>query len=882
MSTVTVCPKCDKKYKTSRKPGTKLRCKKCRTVFAVESQDSVAATMLDDSPPDSDDDALNAEMGGKSGLLGSGAAAKVTLQDVESGDSFFDDKTIDEGGDNTSPSGSFATLLTETDGESKYVVDREIARGGMGAILRSIDRDIRREVAMKVMLKSADERTRLRFVEEAQITGQLTHPNIVPVYDLGYDENNQLYFTMKMVKGRSLEEVLDELREHPRTAETRFSLHKLLTVFTKVCDAISFAHSKGVVHRDLKPANIMLGDYGEVLVMDWGLAKVGATRKARKSAKTSTADEEAQAAADEEISEFVESIRTQTGSSMTLDGQVAGTPAYMSPEQAEGKIDAIDERSDIYALGAILYEILCLKAPVQGSTVYEMLIAVSEGKIRPPEKRTGKHRNVPKDLSAVCMKALSKKKKDRYDTVLEMKQDIELYLEGRSVSAVDAGVMDAVVKLVKRNKGVSISVGAAALVVLSISIYSYVSIRSALVRSEVERQKAVAASEKAQKALRAYTAEKIARESEGEESAPAFLRAAKKSAEQNDLEAALLNAKSAMERDPDMVEAQIYTAGVLAVQRKYADAIKLMEAYLRESRKDIRKSGTDAFYDAMAYRRVARGIIDICKEGRKGNGPEVRSRFYHIFVDMEAHELAGLVSQDAKQLVDVYRKRLEESWPGAENLLKCNSCQEISLDLKNYSDKSRIRSLAPLRGMRLTSLNLVGVPSIKSFEPLNKNTLRHLTVGDSSEAQRLDISSLRGFRLESFCTIYVRLADLTPLEGMPLRRLSIKQAGVYDLSALQGMPLVAVSVEANPITDISPLKGMHLEVLNLNRTKVRDFSPLAGMELKELLLPDHFAEAKGLDIIRNMRSLHVLGCSSFSKTTPTKFWKKFEEAQKSQ
>ena len=144
----------------------------------------------------------------------------------------------------------------------------------MGAVLRAVDCDIRREVAVKYMLDQADPKKKLRFIEEAQITGQLEHPNIVPIHELGMDAEKRLFFAMKMVKGRSLAQVLDDLRQNPKTAEREWSLGRFLNIFVNVCNALAYAHSRGVVHRDLKPANIMVGDFGEVYVMDWGLAKV--------------------------------------------------------------------------------------------------------------------------------------------------------------------------------------------------------------------------------------------------------------------------------------------------------------------------------------------------------------------------------------------------------------------------------------------------------------------------------------------------------------------------------------------------------------------------------------------------------------------------------
>ncbi len=159
-------------------------------------------------------------------------------------------------------------------GKARYRVESEIARGGMGAVLRAVDCDIQRDVAVKYLLDQTDPKKKARFVAEARITGQLEHPNIVPIHELGVDAQGRLYFAMKMVKGRSLGEVLEDLREVPRVAERDWPLSRLLNVFVNICHALAYAHSHGVVHRDLKPANIMIGDFGEVYVMDWGVAKV--------------------------------------------------------------------------------------------------------------------------------------------------------------------------------------------------------------------------------------------------------------------------------------------------------------------------------------------------------------------------------------------------------------------------------------------------------------------------------------------------------------------------------------------------------------------------------------------------------------------------------
>src|SRR5262249_988624 len=267
--------------------------------------------------------------GTESSLAKAGIAAGVTLAK-------HDTSQLPPGGKPLRP----APLAGRKSSKERYVIEGEIARGGMGAVLRAIDCDIRREVAVKYMLDASDPMKQARFVEEAQINGQLEHPNIVPVYDLGIDAQKRPFIMMKMVKGRSLKEVLDQLRDNPKIADKEFTLGRLLNILVNVCNALSFAHARGVIHRDLKPANIMLGDYGEVYVMDWGLAKVlnqpGAAERMPQAVMASTPS----ASVPGRNSKVVTNRAPEAD--LTQEGSVLGTPVYMPPEQATGKLDAID------------------------------------------------------------------------------------------------------------------------------------------------------------------------------------------------------------------------------------------------------------------------------------------------------------------------------------------------------------------------------------------------------------------------------------------------------------------------------------------------------------------------------------------------------------
>jgi len=349
----------------------------------------------------------------------------------------------------------------------RYGNELEIARGGMGAILRVHDRDLHRELAMKVMLDEQGgvepdspeaARLRARFLEEAQVTGQLDHPGIVPVHELGLDAQGRVYFTMKLVRGRDLRAVYEQL--HKR--EEGWNLPRALGVLLRVCEAMAFAHAKGVIHRDLKPANIMVGRFGEVYVMDWGLARV---LGAGASLDRPRNDDESR----------VTSARQATtldgdASLATLDGDVVGTPAYMSPEQALGRLDDLGPRSDVYSLGAMLYELLAGHMPYMraGETrsPFTVVRLLKEG---PPEPLERIARGADGELVAICDKAMARDPRARYAGMLELAEDLRAYLEGRVVRAHRTGALVEFKKWIGRNRGFAAAVAAAVLVGIGLS-----------------------------------------------------------------------------------------------------------------------------------------------------------------------------------------------------------------------------------------------------------------------------------------------------------------------------------------------------------------------------------------------------------------------------
>jgi len=355
-------------------------------------------------------------------------------------------------------------ILAQGSKGARYRLRGEIARGGMGAILRVWDEDLGRELAMKVVLGSegdsgrgstprVDERRVARFLEEAQITGQLDHPGVVPVHELGLDGQGHVYFTMRLVKGRDLGRILELVR----SGEEGWNQTRALGVLLRVCEAMAYAHSKGVIHRDLKPANVMVGSYGEVYVMDWGLARVIGRADAHDlRIRDGTASATIQTARRDE---------RKVGSDsplVTMEGDVVGTPAYMPPEQARGRVEQISARSDVYAIGAMLYHLLSGQMPFvargESKSNLDVLHALLHGAPLPLRRL---REDVPPELEAICEKAMAREIPQRYANTLELAEDLRAYLEGRVVKAHETGAFAELRKWVARNKPLAAAAGLA-------------------------------------------------------------------------------------------------------------------------------------------------------------------------------------------------------------------------------------------------------------------------------------------------------------------------------------------------------------------------------------------------------------------------------------
>lgn len=366
---------------------------------------------------------------------------------------------LDDSGDGHAPRGQARAHNPDDGGTVTYCVDapdfssqryaerKFHARGAMGEVWRVLDTQINRVVALKTLRKRGTDNQQ-RFLAEAQITGQLEHPNVVPVHDLGVDQNDgEVYYTMRFLDGQTLDDVIDDFHESRKSpGERALALRGLLEHFLDACDAVHYAHKRGVVHRDIKPDNIVVGTDGETWVVDWGLAKV--------------ADQPELSS----LSGISVTLTSSGASTEKRSGSVLGTPAYMPPELAEGHGAEAGPTCDVYLLGATLYKILTNRAPRRGSTHQEV---IEMARTMPPVPPREIDKTVPRALEAICLRAMARKPANRYQSARELAEDLRRYLAYEPVVAYPEPLLERCWRWVWRHRQVlTRAAGAAAAVIL--------------------------------------------------------------------------------------------------------------------------------------------------------------------------------------------------------------------------------------------------------------------------------------------------------------------------------------------------------------------------------------------------------------------------------
>jgi len=377
--------------------------------------------------------------------------------------------------------GGSGDRLAPGDETERYRVEDEFARGGFGEILTVFDKSLRRTVALKQLSSKTIEASefRRRFLNEARITAYLEHPGVVPVYQLHEPPGREPYYTMKLVRGDTLADAIEQFHatEHS-PSDQQVHRARLLGAYLTVARTMAFAHSRGVIHRDLKPANIVLGEFGETVVLDWGLAK-----------RTGGGADELSATPAGPSPEPFE---------MTLDvtqaGDVIGTPVYMSPEQASGATDTMDQRCDVYAMGAILYELLTGKRPYRGSSSREVIEKVIGAELAAPRSVSPA---IPRPLEAICLKAMASDPDDRYPSCAELADDVERFGANQPIGAYRESIGERSSRWMRRHRTLGLAAIAGLIVVAAVAVVAAVMINRQRTRAVAAEARAVASESKA-------------------------------------------------------------------------------------------------------------------------------------------------------------------------------------------------------------------------------------------------------------------------------------------------------------------------------------------------------------------------------------------------
>ncbi|NCC51139.1 MAG: hypothetical protein EOM20_07985 [Spartobacteria bacterium] len=750
-------------------------------------------------------------------------------------------------------------------GNRKYILGEIIAEGGMGTVYAANDLNCQRVVAMKVLNlgEQVSGQDLLRFVEEARITAQLEHPNIVPVYEAGLDDRNRAYYTMKYVKGITLSAILSGLRKKDQDTIRDYPLNRLLNIFQKVCDAVAFAHSRGMIHRDLKPDNIMVADYGEVLVMDWGLARLAIEddNAPRGGALSPGAPHQPdiktlRASADET------SIKTQSG-------RVMGTPGYLAPEQAY-LIDApIGYAADIYALGAILYALLTLRPPLvidHPDDVLSFIIALKANTITPPISYNDNLRSshpdsqpaeiafphcpgghIPSFLSEVCMKCLATQPKDRYASVTDVQQTIEEFQQGLTWNLLINSQFTEERELARwQVMGCDYTLDEDGLHLHPAmpQLLLYKGDLGGDIRMDFECRLTSIYLNHIGCFFSAVAGDNY------KDIAPSGYEF---------VYGGYDNSMNVLTRSHQQVWKQVQsplkrnTTYRVCVKRTGATismhindreicAYVDMDPLIGGDRTALGLScwGSEfCIRNIQIYTRGSPGKVDLLdfaeRQLHAGKYTFAKEIFMEVMDLFPAPERANRARKghdkacarlEIMATLPIWKQRLDALWPDKAYKIRVDQ-NGVVLDICHLG----IDDLSPLRDMPVTGLYCAHNP-ITSLEPLRGMPIEALNCADTWVT---DLSPLTGAPLTLLDTELCGINSLAPLRGAPLNMLNCGGCGaITDLSPLRDMPLTFLSCWGNSIASLEPLRGLLLTGLYCGSNAIEDISPLQGMPLTML------------------------------------------------
>ena len=627
--------------------------------------------------------------------------------------------------DGPAPADLFAATLGE-----KYAVTGQVGAGGMKLIQRAHDRNADRDVALAMLRKdaprSAQER---RFLREARITAALEHPNIVPVHEIGLDAGKRPYFTMKLLGGENLHDILHHLNADEPAYLKQYPASRRLEIFQNVCHAMAFAHSRGVVHLDLKPANIQVGSFGEVLVLDWGLAKILAG---------STVP----------LPDLLREV--------PVDGAVRGTPGYMAPEQERGDFPALDQRTDIFALGAVL------KALVIGK---------------------GSHRKVPPALEAVVSKAMAPAPSERYQSVEALARDVRAFVGGFAVSAQNVGLGTLFWLLVKRHKAVFAVMAGSLLTITALLSIFVIEITQSERRAVDALAQTTVSERRAMDALARLREEQVEKLRLGRLATPQLLNHAEELIRTLRYDDALTELNLIVSLDSSLAQAWIRKGFLHLGRQEFADAAQVFDRlpnYAARAKRDkILRAGeiADKYRQLTApagtltYPQLLELIQDITSKTNALSGDLQEIALGQLFQDVNCNGPA-----DPAHLEFIRNALSLLNLPATNLTFQCRM-EENGLVLELHG--KQVSQILPVTGLQAYALDLAGT-AVTELRWLRNSDLQVLNLTDTP------------------------VKDLNPIFSLPLTELRLVNCGNVRLEQLRNLPKlekVVVSEKQVPVVE---------------------------------------------------------------------------------
>ncbi|MDF7809301.1 protein kinase [Pontiellaceae bacterium B12219] len=644
--------------------------------------------------------------------------------------------------------------LMDGNPELRYSANKKLNEGGMKAIWEVDDHRTARKVAMALIQDSkiASEDDIDSFLYEARLTANLQHPNIIPIYDIALDENGNPYFTMKALKGETLGDIIKRLRTGNAEYAGRFSRTRLLGIFLKVCNAIDYAHTKGVIHLDLKPSNINIGDFGEVHVLDWGLSTLITHLNEYDGEPVSW-----QSMDDVELENGQTLTRYLEGTAKRREHKnvVGGTPGYMSPEQAQGVPSDIDFQTDVYMLGSLLYEILTYRCPIEGGTVKEVLQKTVRGDFQDPGKRAPDLK-LPAPLSAIVLKAMATDPADRYPNVAALIADIHKFQDGFATTAENPTFITHTHLLIKRHKLAVSLIGATVAIIAAVLVKSFDSIR----QSEKVAVTALAKLQEKNDYI-ANTARKVA---------PDYLNLTLQQERNYAFEKAEQSLDTSLAFDPDLEAAWLLKGKLLLSQLEFSNAWKILSG----------NHGHPVQKDPPAVRLAKKymelgpitdaGLPQLVKDFVAYNIPEQLPRlFYHLNKQPFNPETRFPALAASFEILNPELEDLNFKW-------QTTGSSGWIIDIGNNPE---LDNIAPLCGLEILMLNAstIGAPDLGLLTEkgmvelrLRGTQLNHLIDGDQfNELQSLDISRTGIRNLSNIIKLSkLRTLDISGIEGLTI------------------------------------------------------------------------------------------------------------------